>query len=409
MKVLHINWSDIAGGAAIAASRHNQAMRQAGIDSKMLVLSKRSNDPYVIEHKTSNFSKFLIKVFEKLFIMRYHYFASWSLSLFGFNLVDEPVVKDADVVIMHWINNFTMSISTIEKLLKLNKPVYWFMHDMWPLTGGCHYSLECEKYQSHCGKCPMNHQKKGSRLTHDLSYIQFEQKNKSLSRYENLYFITPSQWLADKVKNSALFGNHKIFVCHNVLDLDVFTSQDKLYARERLGLPQNKKLILFGADNLSNPYKGWPYLQEALSHPIIDTECVLYGACNIDLQKQIPMKVHTLGKISDLKKLVDLYSACDVFVTPSLADNYPNVIIEAMACGLPVVGFASGGIPEMIDDNKDGILVREYSSSELHKAIVKVLQLNQSNVMSEYAREKVLKNNAFREVYKKYNSILKLY
>jgi glycosyltransferase involved in cell wall biosynthesis len=310
----------------------------------------------------------------------------------------DAVVQDADVIILHWVNGGMLSIKAIENILKLNKPVYWFMHDMWPITGGCHHAFECEKYKSHCERCPMANNMRGSRVKRDWSHIQFAYKMKHLSRHSNLHFITPSKWLADKVSESALFGRHDVHVCRNVLDTNIFTPCDKVEARKRLHLPLGKKLILFGADNLSSPYKGWPYLRDALSKPIDGAECVLYGNCDQDLQSQIAINVNSLGKISDTHKLVDLYSACDVFVTPSLADNYPNVIIEAMACGLPIVGFATGGIPEMIATGRDGIVVNAYDSTALRDAILSVLDeptinysqnaINRVNVTNSYAAEK---------------------
>lgn len=373
MKVLHINCSDLIGGAAIAAYRHHEAMRRSGIDSKMLVINKCSSDENVIQHKTNGLTTFVKKVANRLFIAVSRYYASWSCNLVGYDLSKDQVVLDADVIYLHWINFFTLSINSLERILKTGKPVYWFMHDMWPITGGCHYALGCDKFMSHCQQCPMGNKRRGASRERDLSYIQFESKLKHLSQYKNLQFITPSQWLGDMVKKSALFVDHKVQVHQNVLDTDVFTPHDKIEARKRLNLPLDKKLILFGAENIGSPYKGWGYLRDALKEPIAGVECVLYGTCRIDVQSQVGVKLNELGRITDVQKLVDLYSACDVFVTPSLADNYPNVIIEAMSCGLPVVGFASGGIPEMIDHEKNGLLVTDFNADTLKAAIMKSL------------------------------------
>jgi glycosyltransferase involved in cell wall biosynthesis len=391
MKVLHINCNDIGGGAAIAAYRHHVAMRRAGIDSKMLVINKCSSDENVIRHKSNGLISFARRVANRLFITLSHYYASWSCNLVGCDLSREWAVSDADVIYIHWINFFSLSINSLERILKTGKPVYWFMHDMWPITGGCHYALGCDRFMSHCQQCPMGNNRRGSTRRLDLSYLQFEVKLKHLSQYKNLHFITPSQWLGDMVKKSALFKDHDVQIHHNVLDTDVFVQRDKIEARKRLNLPINKKLILFGAENIGSPYKGWTYLRDALREPLDGVECVVYGTCKIDVQSQVGVKLNKLGRISDIQKLVDLYSACDVFVTPSLADNYPNVIIEAMACGLPVVGFASGGIPEMIDNEKNGLLVSDFDAATLRLAIIKSLAIDYD--VAEIRRTIVCRNS----------------
>lgn len=373
MKVLHINSTDRGGGAAIAAYRHHEAMRRAGIDSRMLVQSKLGNDSYVLAYQINPVIKFLKLVSRKLFLIFKPYYATWGWNHYGFDFSNDKEVRDADVIILHWINDYTLSIRSIERILKTGKPVYWFMHDMWPITGGCHHALDCEKFKMHCEACPMANNRRGTSKNHDLSWAQFEEKLRRLSPYDNLHFLTPSRWLADRVRESALFGNHSVKVVRNVLDTDVFKPRNKEEARKRLGLPLEKKLILFGADNLKSPYKGWPLLRDALTEPIDGSEAVVYGVVPDGINDQIGIKMHSMGHIGDIDKLVDLYSACDVFVTPSLADNYPNVLIEAMACGLPCVGTNVGGIPEIISNGKTGILTFPNNPELLRCAINTVL------------------------------------
>lgn len=401
MKILHINSNDSSGGAAIAAYRHNEAMRRAGIDSKMLVLNKNTSCEYVIQHRCNKIVMFLQKVFHRLFLMWYRFYATWSFNILGHDLSSDRYVQDADIIYIHWINYYSMSIRSIEKVLKTGKPVYWFMHDMWPITGGCHHSLACRKYMTHCGKCPMARNRKGSITTKDLSYIQFEEKLKRLKPYNNLHFLTPSKWLADCVEKSSLFGNHDVTVCRNVLDTDIFKPRDKQMSRRRLGLPLEKKLILFGADNYGSPYKGWKYLKEALSGSIEGAECVLYGICNTDIQSQVKIKVNQMGHISDIDMLIDLYNACDVFVTPSIADNFPNVILEAMACGLPCVGFNVCGIPELIHHRITGYVSKEKSSADLLNGIDWVLNVADYGALKMASRQWVIENASYLSVVKK--------
>ncbi len=400
MKVVHISYSDKQGGAAIAAYRHHEAMKQMGIESKMLVLDKRSEDEGIIQLKKPSVKFWLGKAINKFLMLEARFYAVWSWNHYGGDISSEPSVKNADIVILHWINGFTASIRSIEKILESSKQVYWFMHDMWPITGGCHHSFECDKFQTHCGACPMYNNKQGHHRVKDLSYWQYEEKLRRLSPYSNLSFLTPSRWLANQVKRSGLFKDHNVDVVPNVLDTNVFCRRDKSAARKRLGLPIDKKLILFGADNIHSPYKGWDYLRDALKDPIADAECVIYGNVEEDIQSQIEVPLYSLGRISDVDKLVDLYSACDVFVTPSLADNYPNVLVEAMACGLPCVGFATGGIPEIIQDGVNGILVSCYDSLKLRNAIIKILNSAYSIDYSKNAIRFIQKNNVYSNIKK---------
>lgn len=395
MRILHINYTDKGGGAAIAASRHHEAMRRAGIDSHMLVQVKKSDDPHVHQYKVCAATMFMKRVLGRLFTLINPFYATWSWNHYGFDPSDDSEVKDADIIILHWVNAYTVSIKAIEKILKTGKPVYWFMHDMWPVTGGCHYSFDCTKYREHCRRCEMAHNHRGSHRDKDLSYRQFNEKMNRLSPYKNLRFLTPSRWLADRVQESALFGNHDVAVARNVLDTEMFKLVDKNEARNRLGLPLDKKLILFGADNVFSPYKGWPLLREALSRPIDGVEAVIYGMAPANLQAQIGIKLHSMGHISDISRLIDLYNACDVFVTPSLADNYPNVLIEAMACGLPCIGTNVGGIPEIIS-SPHGYLVTTNESNELGATIKKVLNCT-SIRDSALIREEIVNKNGYNQ------------
>lgn len=403
MKVLHISYSDSLGGAAIAAYRHHEAMLQTGIDSKMLVLHKISHDASV--HELPHKKTVLIgKLFNTALLTYYNFYAGWTSALFGYDLRSNRLVRDADVIYLHWINRM-VSIKGIENVLKLGKPVYWYMHDMWPLTGGCNYSLTCNMYRSECARCPMAFNGKGSSKSSDLSNIQFKEKINRLSPYENLRFITPSSWLAGRVSESSLFKTHMLSVIRNPINTDIFTTKNKTEARKSLGLPLNRKLILFGADNINNPYKGWNLLKGALQDTIPGADCVIYGSDNVDVQSALGLKLHSLGKISDSNVLIDLYNACDIYVTPTVADNYPNVIIEAKACGLPIVGSAIGGVPEMIEDFKTGRMVHELNPEGFRNAIIHTLD-NLSDYDSNLIRHSVLTENSYSVIARKHMELL---
>lgn len=272
------------------------------------------------------------------------------------------------------------------------------MHDMWPITGGCHHALTCKKYTNHCQKCPMSHYRKGSLRKKDLSYWQFNEKKKRLSRFSNLKFITPSEWLANRVKVSEIFRNHEVSVRPNLLDINQFYPYNKSEARKELCLPQDKKLILFGADNINSVYKGWSLLKEALNIGFENTECVIYGRVSDSDLEGINIKINNMGLINNQLDLVKLYSSCDIFVTPSLADNYPNVLVEAMACGLVCIGFEIGGIPEIIKDGRSGIIVRDINSKKLHDSMENLLNDPSLANYSINARNQIVDLNTYDNV-----------
>lgn len=405
-KILHLNLSDKAGGAAIAAFRHNEALNLIGYDSKMLVINKNSKSKSVLQpggrSSIIKFKSLLYSTLSTRILKHFNPYAVFSKPIKGFNLQNEPAVKEADIIVLHWLGNNMLSIKGIEQILKLGKPVIWFMHDMWPMTGGCHYSLSCNRYETQCHNCPMLYNRSGSPKEKDISYHLLKTKIKRWSQYANLHVMTPSQWLADCAAKSAVFKNHKISVLRNVIDTNTFKPIDKKVSREALNLPLDKKLILFGAESISSPYKGWEYLKKALNDMHDDNvECVVFGnSDDTSISLDSPIKINYVGRFNDDLSLVMLYNACDLFVTPSIADNYPNVILESMACGLPCVGFNLGGIPEMIQHKITGYISPELSHQGLLNGINWTLHNSDSKLLSNNAREWVINNSSYQSLAK---------
>lgn len=412
MKILHINFSDKSGGAAIAAYRHNEALNRAGYDSRLLVLDRLSSASSVIEppEKKSiiRIKSILYSVLSSYKTKKYKPYATFSTSAYGFNLAQQSEVKGADVILIHWVNGGMLSVKGVEQILRLGKPVIWFLHDMWPMTGGCHYSFSCTKYQNHCHTCFLLNDKNGSTKYKDITYRLFEKKLKRWGKFKNLSIVAPSQWLADAARSSRLFKHCNVNVFRNVIDTELYRPIDKSIAREILNLPQKKKLILFGADSISSPYKGWSYLRDALNKlNSQDVECVVFGNVNRPLDGiNSNIKINYIGRLNDDYSLVLLYNACDVFVTPSIADNFPNVILEAMSCGLPSVGFNIGGIPEMIQHEKTGIIAEQLSGESLAEAITQMLNKADIIQFSQSARKWVEENASYKTIKKNIENII---
>lgn len=366
MKIVHLSYSDKLGGAAIAAYRLNEAMRMEGVDSSMLVLNKISTDISVC--KIGNSSKVMIAQIKSAieqWYLKCHYipFATFSTGVFGFQLYKYAQLRNADIIYLHWINASMLSIRDIKDILSLGKPVYWFLHDMWPMTGGCHHSFDCEKYAMQCSCCP----NLNSNRVCDLSSMIFRHKIKNFLSYSNLNVVCPSKWLGECAKKSLLFKDKKIFVIPNLLDTSIFKKTNSTELRGFMNLPLNKKLILFAADSgVNNPYKGWSYLVDSLSQIKMNDrniEVVVVGSkLKLNLEGEIPFPVHYVERLWDQISLSLLYNVVDVFVTPSLAEAFGQTALEALACGTPVVGFNIGGIPDIIIHLKNGYLA-DYKDS----------------------------------------------
>lgn len=399
MNIVHINYSDKTGGAAIAANRHNQAMNKIGVSSKLLVIKndlRRDNKivPINPNRKKIFLRTQLLNLFHNYITKLYKTFATFSFTFWGFSIHKHPLVLNADIIYLHWVNASMISIKEIEKILKLGKPVYWYMHDMNPITGGCHYSLGCNKYQTKCFDCPMIRNKR----KFDLVKYQFSQKIKRWSKYKNFNIITPSNWLAECAKKSSIFKGHDVLRVPNLIDTNLYKPFNKTIAKQLFNISVDKKLILFGADNVNSPYKGWKYLKESLNYLNSDEfECLIFGEQDEKIIQSLPLDVKFTGYLHDDYSLIAAYNAADVFVTPSLADNFPNVILEAMSCGLPCVAFETGGIPDLILHKKTGYLANTKDAKDLSEGIKWIFE-SDYQILSETARSIVINNYSFEKV-----------
>lgn len=390
MKVCLINTSDISGGAARAAYRLHQGLQLIGLQSQMLVQDKVSDD-YTVLGATNKLGKGWAKLvptidsLPKLFYPQRentHFAVQW----FPNNTYHKINQLKPDIVNLHWICG---GFVPIQSLSKINAPLVWSLHDMWALTGGCHYAGDCLSYQNSCGACPQL----GSNQNQDLSH-QIWQKKQRYWQSLNITIVALSNWLADCVKKSSLFANQRIEVIPNSLDTTIYKPINKTFARNILNLPQDKKLILFGAMNATgDKRKGWQFFNPALAKlasQITNCELVIFGASKPSQGDNFPFKTNYLGRLADDISLAIVYSAVDVFVAPSLEDNLPNTVMEALACGTPSVAFNIGGMPDMIEHEKNGYLANAFSVEQLTQGIVWILENNQRyQQLSDNARNTV--------------------
>jgi glycosyltransferase involved in cell wall biosynthesis len=291
------------------------------------------------------------------------------------------------VINLHWINAGYLQVETIAKF---NKPLVWTLHDMWAFTGGCHYSQDCDRYTASCGACPQLHSSKDW----DLSRWVWQRKAKAW-RNLNLTIVTPSSWLAKCARSSSLFQEQRVEVIPYGLDTEKYKPLNRQVARELLNLPQDKQLVLFGALSATGDQrKGFHLLQPALQDLSKSgwqdrLELVIFGSSEPANPPELGFKAHYLGTLNDDISLALVYSAADVFVAPSVQDNLANTVLEAIACGTPCVAFNIGGMPDMIEHQKNGYLAQAYKTEDLAQGIAWVLENNERHgKLGARAREK---------------------
>lgn len=412
MRVLIVNTSERIGGAAIAAGRLVEALKNNGIKAKMLVREKQTDRLSVIELKR-NWWRVWQFIWERILIWKENRFKKHNLFAVdiantGTDITTIPEFQAADIIHLHWINQGMLSLNDIRKILQSGKPVVWTMHDMWPCTGICHHARECDKYHQECHHCPYIYKGGGKK---DLSNQVFKKK-KEVYQSAPVTFVTCSRWLKERAGQSALLKGHTIVDIPNPISTGLFKPQNALAARNKMELPTDKKLILFGSVKVTDKRKGIDYFIEsckllAEKYPEMKEELgvVVYGKNSECLKPLIPFQVYALDYISNEKDLVNIYNAVDLYVTPSLEENLPTTIMEAMACGVPCVGFNVGGIPEMIDHLHNGYVAEYKSAEDLANGIIWTLSESEYQSLSEEACRKAVSNYSESIVAKKYIDI----
>lgn len=413
LNIVHLTSVD-NGGAGIAAYRLHLNLLKNKINSRFLVLSKSKDDESI--KKIEDLIEFDVREniwlnqWDKCQADAYKYpnkpegneiFTDINSGIALHN-IDE--IKKADIINLHWTAG--LLDSDYMQLAFFNKPVVWTLHDMNAFTGGCHYSAGCDRYKYQCGACPQL----GSDDENDLSHQTWLKKYNAYKNI-NLTIVTPSKWLAECAAESSLFFNHPITVIPNGFPLDIF--KPNLIKQFDIGLESISKyrIILFGADYETNR-KGFNYLVgalEILSKQVSDFKIVLgvFGYYPSNIRIPDNCIIINYGKVKDENELAGIYNNADVFVLPSLEDNLPNVVIEALACGLPVVGFNIGGVKEQIDHKVNGYLANAKDENDLAEGIKWVLSESNYLELKQNCRSKAVKEYSSETQVIKYSNLYK--
>jgi glycosyltransferase involved in cell wall biosynthesis len=409
MKIIILSTFERTGGAAIAANRLMQALNKSGHEAGMLVRDKQTDDPNVTTINTSWMKKkinFIRFAYERWVIFIHNRFGkknlfAVSIANTGTDVSKHPLVKEADIINLHWINQGFLSLNDIRKLMELGKPIVWTMHDQWSYTGLCHYTSGCLKFQTHCFDCE---KLKGYRRK-DLSWYIFEKK-KQILKINKLTAVGCSRWIANEALKNKIAEIESI---PNPIDTNIYFSKNKCDARRQYNLPENKKLILFGGYKVTDKRKGIDYLISSCNilfqkKTFADDELliIVFGGKADQLAALLPYTVRSVGYIHNETMMSQLYCAVDLFLIPSLEDNLPNTIMESMASGTPCVGFNTGGIPEMIDHKQNGYVAEYKNAEDLVTGIEWVLENTAKLNLSDACVKKVEENYSEAVVTKKY-------
>jgi glycosyltransferase involved in cell wall biosynthesis len=409
MRVLIINTSEKTGGAAVAANRLMEALNNNGVKAKMLVRDKETANITVVglSHPMLQHWHFLWErwcIYLRLHCSRKHLF-DIDIANAGADVTSLPEFKEADVIHLSWINQGMLSLGGIRKIIASGKPVVWTMHDLWPATAICHYAHGCPSFKTVCHSCKLL---PGGGSDKDLSTRVWNRK-KRIYADSNIHFVTCSRWLEGQAKQSGLFVGQRVMNIPNPIDTRLFCKKDRREARLSCGLPVDKNVILFVSQRVTDGRKGMDYFVDALeklvaAHPETrENTCVaILGGHSEEISGRLALPVYPLGYVNDTKKIVDVYNSANVFVLPSLEDNLPNTIMESMACGVPCVGFKVGGIPEMIDHQRNGYVASFKDADDLANGIHWVLVEACYDALSNAAIRKVVTTYSQHTVAMKY-------
>lgn len=398
MRVLHINQSDLYGGAAIAGYRLHEGLRQQGIDSRLLVgRAMVESDRVAQVRPVSAFETQLGRATTKFGLNYIHYFSS-------FQTRQHPFYQAADVLNFHNLHTNYFSYLAVPALVK-NKPAVLTLHDMWMMTGHCAYSYECDRWKIGCGQCP--DLKSYPSVRRDSTRWEWKLKQWVYQRSQ-LSIVAPSQWLYELAKQS-LLNRFPIHYIPNGIDTETYYPRDRLQCRTELGIAPHRKVLLFVSQSLKDIRKGGDLLLNAIQQlpASLKAEILLITLGENEVSKEtFGIETLNLGYVDDDSKKVTAFSAADLFVFPTRADNLPLVLQESLACGTPMVSCRIGGVSDLVRPGETGYLAAPEDAEDLSSGIVKLLENDElRDRMRQNCRAIALQDYSIEQQAKRYSQL----
>jgi glycosyltransferase involved in cell wall biosynthesis len=418
MNIVLVSTFDGGGGAAIATYRLFKGLQRLGANATMLVCEKMSDEPAILPPETSS-EKLWVKIAAGLDKLPRTLLKTTNSSLItpawlGSRMAARIRALKPDVLNIHWIGNGCLRPETLGALGDI--PMLWTLHDMWAFCGGEHYTADWnERYKY--GYTAQNRPPIESGF--DLNKWVWRRKRKAYARIQHLRIAADSDWLAACARESALLGSRTVETVHYGLDTERFRPLDKRAAREILGVPHDKTLILFGAINATaDERKGFDLLADGLrkyaqqyqntSHQTQtkQAQCIVFGSSAPKHPPDVGLPVQYLGALRDELSLSVVYSAADVMIVPSREEAFGQTALEALSCGTPVVAFRVGGLPDSIEHKKNGYLAEPFETDDLARGIAFVVEDElRHRELSEAGRAKALQGFTLEHQARRYREI----
>ena len=410
MKILFIGTVDLIGGAAKVSWEIKKKLETKGFQTNHLVGTKTTQDngvevlyqPFIFDSPVKKATGKNIKQWGNFF---YAFLFSNDINIGSVKkIVNHPLVREADIIHCHNLHGDFFNLDALVEISK-NKPVVWTLHDMWSLTGHCAHSFSCNRWQNGCGNCPNLKTYRAQAWDNTANIIK---KKKAIYQRSKLNIIAPSKWLYEKLEKSILKNQPKLLI-YNGVEAKTFKISSTNKARKKLKLPTNKKIILFIANGgKNNIYKGGEYLDFLVKKYHSNPEILFI--CIGQERQNLPQEVNIiyLPFIKDPEKLSLYFSASDIFLFTSLAENCPLVVLEAMSTGTPILSFNVGGVKELIKHKRSGYVVKYKDKVDLVNGFSWLLNLSQKRIndIKKYNKERAIKKFSMQTMVQKH---LKLY
>ena len=411
MNVVFLNTFSVSGGAAIATNRIYSALKDQ-ISITGISQFEKNNELYY-KHIKYGKIRFAIEKLEFLPLEKNKDIRfKFSTASIGSNLEKLDSISEADIIHLHWINQGFLSLKTLKKLASLNKPIVWTLHDMWPFTGGCHHSQECTNYKKDCGNCKYLKKPK----PHDISN-KILAKKKEVFKNGNFTLVGVSDWIHKISSESALGKLSSLRKINNPINTAIFHSLDNKRNNQEIVKSEDKLNLTFVSYNLEDKKKGLSILIKALqgidfNNLAIKIKLTLIG--NLRDKKildSIPIETNYKGLITEDTKLAETFQDSDIHISSSLEESLGYTAMEALGCGTPVIAFPSGGITDLVEDKKTGLIAKYNDVHDLRSKIESLIKDDKSRLKyGKYGAEKIKKyfNKTFiaNQYLELYNNLL---